>query len=210
MSHFFVHWLDLAAPLAIGGLWLWMFFTQLRQRPLLAVGDPYLRESLAERRRPSDGARTDARRTRIDPPTTSTCDTPPGAGHEHTDANVWIIVKFGLWLAISAVVIHVGMWAACSTCSSSSAKEPASRGIPLASGQEPRLPPEPRLQQFPANEIYEFRQRERTLLQRATAGSTAKAGVVHIPIEEAMRLTVERGLPSRAPAAGAAGAARPG
>jgi hypothetical protein len=46
-SHFFVHWLDVAAPLAIGGLWLWMFFTQLRQRPLLAAGDPYLRESLA-------------------------------------------------------------------------------------------------------------------------------------------------------------------
>jgi hypothetical protein len=46
-SHFFVHWLDVAAPVAIGGLWLWMFFTQLRQRPMLAVGDPYLRESLA-------------------------------------------------------------------------------------------------------------------------------------------------------------------
>jgi hypothetical protein len=46
-SQFFVHWLDLAAPLAIGGLWLWMFFTQLRQRPMLAIGDPYLRESLA-------------------------------------------------------------------------------------------------------------------------------------------------------------------
>jgi hypothetical protein len=45
-SHFFVHWLDLAAPLAIGGLWLWMFLTELRQRPLLATGDPYLREAL--------------------------------------------------------------------------------------------------------------------------------------------------------------------
>ncbi len=45
-SHFFVSWLDLAAPLAIGGLWLGMFFTQLAQRPLLAAGDPYLRESL--------------------------------------------------------------------------------------------------------------------------------------------------------------------
>ena len=47
VSHFFVHWLDLAAPLAIGGLWLWMFLTQLRERPMLAFGDPYLRESLA-------------------------------------------------------------------------------------------------------------------------------------------------------------------
>jgi len=45
-SHFFVHWLDLAAPLAIGGLWLWMFFTELRQRPLVATGDPYLRQAL--------------------------------------------------------------------------------------------------------------------------------------------------------------------
>ncbi len=46
VSGFFVHWLDLAAPLAIGGLWLWMFFSQLGRRPLLPVGDPYLRESL--------------------------------------------------------------------------------------------------------------------------------------------------------------------
>jgi hypothetical protein len=45
-SHFYVHWLDLAAPLAIGGLWLWMFFTQLAQRPLVAFADPYLREAL--------------------------------------------------------------------------------------------------------------------------------------------------------------------
>ena len=42
----FIHWLDLAAPLAIGGLWVWMFFTQLRQRPLLPIGDPYLPEAL--------------------------------------------------------------------------------------------------------------------------------------------------------------------
>ena len=46
VSHFFIHWLDVAAPAAIGGLWVWMFLTQLRQQPLLAAGDPYLRESL--------------------------------------------------------------------------------------------------------------------------------------------------------------------
>ena len=47
-SHFFIHWLDLAAPLAVGGLWMWMFFTQLANRPLLAIGDPYLYESLQQ------------------------------------------------------------------------------------------------------------------------------------------------------------------
>ena len=45
-SHFYVHWLDLAAPLAVGGIWLWMFFTQLAQRPLVAFSDPYLREAM--------------------------------------------------------------------------------------------------------------------------------------------------------------------
>jgi hypothetical protein len=47
-SHLFLHWLDLAAPLAVGGLWVWMFLTQLAKRPLLPVGDPYLLASLEE------------------------------------------------------------------------------------------------------------------------------------------------------------------
>jgi hypothetical protein len=47
VSHFFLHWTDLAAPAAIGGLWVWMFFVELGKRPLFAAGDPYLRESLA-------------------------------------------------------------------------------------------------------------------------------------------------------------------
>lgn len=46
VSQLFVHWTDLAAPLAIGGLWLWLFLGELKKRPLLAVGDPYLRHAL--------------------------------------------------------------------------------------------------------------------------------------------------------------------
>ena len=45
-SVFFVNWLDVVTPVAIGGLWFWMFFTQLRQRPLLPIGDPYLPAAL--------------------------------------------------------------------------------------------------------------------------------------------------------------------
>ena len=45
-SVFFVSWLDIVTPIAIGGLWFWMFFTQLRQRPLLPIGDPYLPAAL--------------------------------------------------------------------------------------------------------------------------------------------------------------------
>jgi hypothetical protein len=46
VSAFFIHWLDLAAPVAIGGLWLWLFFVNLRSRPLLPVRDPYLQDAL--------------------------------------------------------------------------------------------------------------------------------------------------------------------
>jgi len=45
-SVLFVNWLDIVTPVAIGGIWFWMFFTQLRQRPLLPIGDPYLPAAL--------------------------------------------------------------------------------------------------------------------------------------------------------------------
>ncbi|MBV8891926.1 MAG: hypothetical protein JO266_08155, partial [Acidobacteria bacterium] len=37
---FFVHWLDVVIPVAIGGLWLAYFFYNLRSRPLLVLYDP--------------------------------------------------------------------------------------------------------------------------------------------------------------------------
>ena len=58
------------------------------------------------------------------------------------------------------------------------------------------------LQAQPANEIYEFRLRERAELD-GYSWVDRNAGTVRIPIAEAMRLTVERGLPSR-PVDGAA------
>jgi hypothetical protein len=50
------------------------------------------------------------------------------------------------------------------------------------------------LQRFPANEIFEFRQREGSE-QNSYGWIDRNAGTVHIPIAEAMRLSVERGPP---------------
>src|SRR4026209_1692940 len=36
-------------------------------------------------------------------------ETPPGSTYEHTDAHVGPMIKFGLWLLISAVVVHIGL-----------------------------------------------------------------------------------------------------
>jgi hypothetical protein len=38
-EYFYFHWLDLAAPIGLGGLWLALFAWQLKSRPLLALHD---------------------------------------------------------------------------------------------------------------------------------------------------------------------------
>jgi len=43
----FPGWLDFAAPLALGGLWLFFFSWQLQKMPLLPLGDPKLAEAIA-------------------------------------------------------------------------------------------------------------------------------------------------------------------
>jgi hypothetical protein len=45
-TRLFVHWLDLAAPIGIGGVWVWLFLTRLADRPLLPIHDPHLAEAL--------------------------------------------------------------------------------------------------------------------------------------------------------------------
>jgi hypothetical protein len=40
------HWLDVASPLALGGIWVWLFTGQLKRAPLLPVHDPNLTAAL--------------------------------------------------------------------------------------------------------------------------------------------------------------------
>ena len=117
---------------------------------------------------------------------------PPGAGYEHTDASVWIVAKFLFWLGIAAVIIHVGLALLFSLFVEQRVQR-ADRRYPLTVGEGPRLPPEPRLQRFPREDILNFRVGEETVLQNY-GWIDRKAGTVHIPITDAMRLTLERKL----------------
>ncbi len=47
---FHIHWMDIAAPIGLGGLWLAMFIWQLGERPLLPLHDPNLQEAIAHGR----------------------------------------------------------------------------------------------------------------------------------------------------------------
>ena len=47
-EHFGLSFMDIAAPLAMGGLWIAFFAWQLKKRPLLPVNDPYLEQALEQ------------------------------------------------------------------------------------------------------------------------------------------------------------------
>ena len=47
---FHLHWLDVVAPVGLGGIWIAAFFWQLKQRPLLPLHDPELEEALENAR----------------------------------------------------------------------------------------------------------------------------------------------------------------
>ncbi len=67
---------------------------------------------------------------------------------------------------------------------------------PLAASQDARLPPEPRLQTNPRQDLKDMRAQEDALLH-SYGWVDKNAGVVRIPIDEAIKLTLERGLPAR-------------
>jgi hypothetical protein len=126
----------------------------------------------------------------------------PGSSYERTDAHTQPIGKFLVWLVVIAVAIHFGLAGAYQwLISQGISQEAQERRYPMAG--ERRLPPAPRLQQVPQNERMLFQRDERLHLE-SYGWENKNAGTVHIPIAEAMRLTVERGLPARAPEAGGA------
>jgi hypothetical protein len=115
--------------------------------------------------------------------------------HETSDVNIFGILGFGAGLFMAAVVIHFGIWLLFRYFDSREAvRVPVA--YPLAATQGTRVPPEPRLQINPREDMRELRSKENELLG-SYGWVDQRAGVVRIPISEAMKLTVQRGLPAR-------------
>ena len=128
-------------------------------------------------------------------------ETPPGSTYEHTDASPRPLISFLFWCVVSALVIHVGLAGAYGfLVRAGVSREAAERRYPLSAALPRQLPPAPRLQQFPETDRFVFQSEEQRLLN-SYSWESKEAGTVRIPIAEAMRLTVERGLPSRDTAA---------
>ncbi|HVN81645.1 MAG TPA: hypothetical protein VMW38_21840 [Terriglobia bacterium] len=124
----------------------------------------------------------------------------PDVAYEHRDLDFRTIVKFAVALVIFTCVGFIYLWGLFSYFQKKSANQELKP--PLLASERRRLPPEPRLQGAPGNEIsgamelQKFRRQEDRQL-RSYGWVDRKAGVVRIPIEEAKARLLKRGLPTR-------------
>jgi hypothetical protein len=118
--------------------------------------------------------------------------------HEESDVNIRAIFGFGLGLLVVGILVHVAVLMLFRYFSSGQEAANSVRQYPLAAGQENRLPPEPRLQTNPRQDLLDLRAQEDRLLN-GYSWVDRNAGVVRIPIDDAMKLVVQRGLPARGP-----------
>ncbi len=123
-------------------------------------------------------------------------------GHERSDVSVRIMafVVVGLTL-LTLAGMGVSWWyLGAEEKEEAAAERPTS---PLASTL-PQEPPEPRLQVTPAADLATIRKREDALLNNY-GWIDAKSGLVRIPIDRAIEVLAERGLPARPEASPDAG-----
>jgi len=118
-----------------------------------------------------------------------------GRGSGGTDRELAIgkILQFGAILGLVIVVVLAGMWGmAVLFKAQQQAADPRPSPIPEANAR--RLPPEPRLQASPPRDMKEFRARESDLV--ASYGwADQRLGIARIPIDRAMEIVLEKGLP---------------
>ena len=116
----------------------------------------------------------------------------PGAHYETRDASTRGLVMFGIGLfATLAVVAALTAWLFGYFAKSQSLGPPAS---PFANVRV--LPPQPRLQVNPRQDLLRLRENEKAELD-SYGWVDQKNGIVHIPIDRAMDLIAQRGLPAR-------------
>ena len=115
--------------------------------------------------------------------------------HEESDVNVSAIIRFGIGLLVIGAVIHLFLWWLQGTYSRQSERA-QTQVYPLAAGQQDRLPPSPRFQDNPQQELQDLHTKQKALLE-GYGWVSKDAGVARIPIEDAMKIVVERGVPAR-------------
>lgn len=121
--------------------------------------------------------------------------TPEDRGHETTDAEVkpilYFLLALGLVISGSMLLMH---W----YFNALEAWKAPDREVRSPLIDVRQIPPEPRLQSDPAVELRGFAEEEQRSLSEYR-WVDRESGVFQIPIERAMELIAERGLPAKSP-----------
>lgn len=127
---------------------------------------------------------------------------------EHSDIQIGPIAKFVIGLVVVTAIVHVIIYG--SLVLLDRTQSVTTVDFPLAAG-ETRQPPAPRLQVTPRTDMRNLAESNREVLE-SYGWVDREQGIVRIPIDVAMRLTLERGLPAReaTPAADAPAAPQAG
>lgn len=124
----------------------------------------------------------------------------PDTTHEESDVNVRAILGFigGLFVALIVTYLVIsGLYR------QFEAREAEREARPISLVQRPagQLPPEPRLQTDPQEDLRRLRAEEDAKLH-GYGWVDQQGGIAHIPIEEAMKLVIRKGLPVASTALG--------
>jgi hypothetical protein len=117
----------------------------------------------------------------------------PEVERERTDVDTRAILRFGagiLVILVATFLVLAGLFGFFSTRESRLGRGPG-RGLPPK-----QLPPEPRLETSPPANLAELRAAEEKALTNYGWVDREK-GVARIPIERAMEIIAQRGLPAR-------------
>lgn len=118
-----------------------------------------------------------------------------GTGHEETDVNEWAVGKFAVALALVVVAVLLLLFGLFRYLLSREGGPPVGRSQ-VAASEPTKAFPQPQLQQSEALDLKAMRAAEDQVLN-SYAWIDPEKGVVRIPINRAMDLLAQRGLPSR-------------
>jgi hypothetical protein len=122
---------------------------------------------------------------------------PVGAGHEPSEVGIRRIFSFGIALVVMVVVVMSALGLVMGVFKKDE-KQLASNRPRLFNVDDPGLYPAPNLQRSDEYEMKAYREEERAAL--ANYGWVdPKAKIAHIPIDRAIEILAERGLPKPAP-----------
>src|SRR5580692_1223269 len=128
-------------------------------------------------------------------------DVNPGVSHERRDVDVFQISAFGIGLLLSCIVVVFAMWAMFDFLFEREDAKNANNPAAAMMNERPKLPPEPRLQAEPKIELKDLRADEDAILN-SYGWIDPNKGIVRIPIDQAIDIVAQKGLPSKPSPAG--------